>query len=281
MSDTIIAEPPQWHINAASHQGPRVENQDNYLIIHPNGHYQYLYNETLKKGYLSDWPVDHVRLVVADGMGGHNNGRQASESVIKALLKLDFQAEEDQLRKAILGIHNQLFEQFHQGAKTPGSTLVIAEITPDGQALIANIGDSRAYLCQAGAWSLVTQDHTVTEFMYRDDEIDKARYDQQSHRNTNQIVQAMIFGSVGILANKEGIKTNQHVQGLRIDQQDIIRLNIATGDVLMLASDGLWSGVQHYQPDAISGEVDDYVQQQLSLALERTRDNVTLCCYQP
>ncbi|MCK5918900.1 MAG: protein phosphatase 2C domain-containing protein, partial [Cocleimonas sp.] len=166
--DTIIspiepeleADPnPHWQIIAASDRGPRQENQDNYLVISLQGEYEYLQDEKKQRGTLDHWSSGCFRLVVADGMGGHNNGRQASEAVVKALLTLKFQTDPQQLRDELLKIHNQLFEQFHQGVRTPGSTLVMADIDADGHAVIANIGDSRAYLYQKEKWTLLSRDH--------------------------------------------------------------------------------------------------------------------------
>lgn len=142
-------------------------------------------------------------------------------------------------------IHNRLFKQFHQGARTPGSTLVMADINPNGSALIANIGDSRAYLYDGKVWKSLTKDHTVLEFAYRDNEINQQDYTQGLLANTSRIVQAMIFGSSGIITNDEGKKTRQHLQELRIElDKDVFTQKIEVGEVLMLASDGLWSGIE-------------------------------------
>ena len=279
--DTITENPtnPTYQLYADSQCGPRAENQDNYLIINTEGHYQHLQNEAITTGQLKNWQADSVRLVIADGMGGHNNGRQVAEAVILALLQLPFQTSPKQLRAELIKIHNQLFAQFHQGAKTPGSTLVMADIGPDGQALIANIGDSRAYLYQQYNWKQLTKDHTVLEFAYRDQEISADEYRKGLLVNTNRIVQAMSFGSSGIIPNSEGVKTPQHLPDLRIDldADDIFTLQIKTGDVLMLVSDGLWSGVEKYTPDKINNGVEQYIKQQMENGLKTARDNITLC----
>ena len=280
MDDKLEKLSQNWQINAISHRGPRAENQDNYLVIHADGQYEQLKNEEIKKGTIENWPQGHIRIAVADGMGGHNNGRQAAEAVIDALLQLEYQSEPEALQKALFTLHDELFEQFHQGAKTPGSTLVMVDISPTGKALIANIGDSRAYLHHNAQWKLLTKDHTALEFAYRDGEIDTELYAKNRIINTNHIAQALVFGSSGIIKNSEGIKNTQHLQALRIEieENDIFIQQLEQGDVLMLASDGLWSGVEQYIPDKNNVGMEGYVKQQIEIALENSKDNITVCC---
>lgn len=290
-TDTIISQPiedfepiesyPQCQLIPASDRGPREENQDNYLIINTQGQCEYLLNENKYHHTLEDWPKGHIRLAIADGMGGHNNGRQAAEAVVLALLKLDFQTKPEAFRKALFNIHNKLFSQFHQGARTPGSTLVIADIDPKGNAVIANIGDSRAYLYRDNKWQLITTDHSEAEFAYRDNEISEEIYKRSLQHNTNRIVQAMIFGSSGIIANQAGIKQKQHIQELRIELgKDIFKQQIKLGDILMLASDGLWSGRKNnLSPSPINTELTHYASQQMNDALKTTRDNTSFLLY--
>lgn len=286
--DTLISpiEPetatePNWQLIAASDKGPRTENQDNYLVITPQGQYEYLLDEKKKSGTVDNWPEGYFRLVIADGMGGHNNGRQASEAVVQALLKMAFQTDPERLRDELLKIHHQLFSQFHQGARTPGSTLVMADIAPDGHAIIANIGDSRAYLYQDTRWKLLSRDHSEAEFAYRDKEITEHAYAKSLLQNTNRIVQAMIFGSSGIIADSSGIKHKQHLQELRIElEKDVFTQQIKKGDVLMLASDGVWSGRENYLvPATIDTDLGNYAAQQRQDALKVARDNVSFILY--
>jgi serine/threonine protein phosphatase PrpC len=284
--DTIISQPvppSPAQLIALSDQGPREENQDNYLIIDAEGRCEYLLDEKKQSGVVSNWSKGHYRLAVADGMGGHNNGRQAAEAVVKALLTLEIQTDPKQLRDALLTIHNRLFGAFHQGARTPGSTLVIADIDPEGNAVIANIGDSRVYLHRGAAWELLTTDHNEAEFAYRDGEISEESYAKRLLQNTNHIKQAMIFGSSGIIANDAGIKHHQHIQALRVElEKDVFTQQLEQGDVLMLASDGVWSGQDGYaSPAPITTDLNHYGAQQMQDALTTTRDNVSFVIYSP
>jgi serine/threonine protein phosphatase PrpC len=91
----------------------------------------------------------------------------------------------------------------------------------------------------------------------------------------------MIFGSSGILANQAGIKQRQHIQELRIElDKDVFIQQIKVGDVLMLASDGVWSGHESYtSPPPVDIELNHYAVQQMKNALKTTRDNISFLLY--
>lgn len=283
--DTIITssnstppEKPRWQLIALSECGPRVENQDNYLTIDTQGEYQHLENQKITTGTIKNWQKDHIRLAVADGMGGHNNGRQAAEALIKHLKTLPFQDNCQQLKQQIIKIHQQLFKQYHQGTKTPGSTLVMADINKYGKATIINIGDSRAYIYHQQTWTQLSKDHTQQEFAWRDAEISDKQYHKGLLQNSNQIVQAIGFGSSGIIPNSEGNKTYQHHSDLRIEiEKDIFQYQLKQYDVLMLASDGIWSGKQAFVPTNIAKtELQTYSQKQIADSELTATDNLTL-----
>jgi len=272
---------PERQVFVLSVAGVRAENQDNYLYINAEGSYQYLYDQAPTTGNLQNWHHGGIRLVVADGMGGHNNGRQASEALIQALLELPFQRNAESLKDAIIAIHLRLFQRFHQGAKTPGSTLVLVDIDQDGKASMINIGDSRLYhyrQAELQSWKQLSKDHTQSEFAWRDGEISDDTYFKSLQTNTNQIAQAVGFGSSGIIPNQAGIKTRQHQQALRIDSQhqDILDFKVQEGDFLLLATDGVWSGKKSYVPVAPNDDLEAYVREQVRKSLEDSTDNITL-----
>ena len=254
--DTIISFTEEdifsFDLSAKSEAGMREENQDNYLLVYPDGKCEYLKNETTQQNRINNWPIGCVRMAVADGMGGHDFGRQAAEAVINGLLELPFQSNPQELKEALLTIHRKLYKQFYNGAKTPGSTLVMADITANGQAVIANIGDSRIYLYSSRGWYQLSRDHTIIEFAYRDNEIKFEDYSNYIQQNTGQIAQAMGFGSSGIIVNEDGLKRRKHIEDLRIDVGlDVKTINLQEGDVLLLASDGIWDNQEKYSPSDI------------------------------
>jgi PPM family protein phosphatase len=108
-----------------------------------------------------------VLVAVADGMGGHKAGEVASalaiEALQRALAAADPAATADALLTdgALLG-NRTIWEAASADVDKEGmgTTLVSALLTGDGLAVIANVGDSRAYVVAAGTATLVTVDHT-------------------------------------------------------------------------------------------------------------------------
>jgi len=267
-----------FQIAAVSDRGRRDENQDNYLLIDSQGQCQTLRDQAVHHQHLLNWPDGCCRLAVADGMGGHKNGRLASETLTAALLALPFQHLAASLRAALLALQADLFAQFYQGAATPGSTLTLADIAADGSVLIAHIGDSRAYLWQHD-WRQLTLDHTRSEFAWRNRQIDQAAYQQALRTPQNALAQAMIYGSSSIILDSDGSITPGRHASLRLDAEDLCTVALAPGDVLVIASDGLWAHRPDNQIDwpAPTGQIlQPWLQTQLDAALAgSSSDNLT------
>ena len=128
----------------------REANEDALLAVRPDG---------ARDG--------QVLVAVADGMGGHKAGEVAAalavDSLRRALDETDASTTADALLTAGAKLGNRTI--WDAAAVDPdkegmGTTLVCALLTSDGQAVIANVGDSRAYAFIGGAATLTTSDHT-------------------------------------------------------------------------------------------------------------------------
>ena len=243
----MFKAPVKWELVATSNCGFKNENQDNYLMIYDDGLAEYMEDEAIVKEMTKDWKMGCVRLVVADGVGGHKNGRAASEALITALKHLPFQSEAETLRANLLKLHNNLHKKFGKGEKTPGSTLVIADIDSEGNATIGSIGDSRAYRLKVNKSIALTRDQTIAEYAWRDKEINVEEYEKSRQATTNVLAQAMIFGSSGIIPDKKGRKLIRHNAFIRLDYRDVFKVKLELGEGLLLASDGLWAHTENNQ----------------------------------
>lgn len=105
--------------------------------------------------------------LVADGMGGHNDGNVASSMIAEAVsafgeadktpnLVHNFQLEIDSVNRRLLAISNG------DNALLVGST-VVALIIADDTFSCLWAGDSRCYLIRAGSISQVSHDHTEVQ----------------------------------------------------------------------------------------------------------------------
>ena len=137
--------------------------------------------------------------VVCDGMGGAEGGHIASSLAvetfmqeIRALLRADMTA--GQLRelasfcvaKANTAVYQRaLQDPAYQGM---GTTLVSA-VAGERDAVICNIGDSRAYLIHNGEMTRITHDHSVVQTLVENGDI--TAEEARTHPNRNLITRAL------------------------------------------------------------------------------------------
>ena len=107
---------------------------------------------------------------VADGMGGHNGGEIASGQTRDGILRElqgktpDRQALEDAVKKVNLEIWGR---QEKDAALTGMGTTLTLLWPGEKEMLIAQVGDSRAYLIRDGKMRQVTEDHSLVGDMVR------------------------------------------------------------------------------------------------------------------
>jgi len=115
----------------------------------------------LDRGDIGVWAV-------ADGMGGHENGRWASSAVVASLAGVSLQGElvgdTDRIADAIHSANATIHATAEAAGKRMGSTVVVLHICGERfQCYWA--GDSRIYLLRAGQLVQLTRDHTQVEDM--------------------------------------------------------------------------------------------------------------------
>lgn len=171
--------------------------------------------------------VDQERgfYLVLDGMGGHQGGRTASHTGCKVAAEilergLDKGFEPGQLlvdsvKAAGAQIHldaNRNSELHGMGTTFVGIVLVSPQL-----ALIAHVGDSRAYLMRDHRLSRLTEDHTVVAELVALGKLTPA----QAHNHPHSSVLSRNLG------------------GLHTTNVDITEVELLPGDRLLLCSDGL------------------------------------------
>ncbi len=173
--------------------------------------------------------------VVADGMGGHENGDVASGIVVEEFARL---AEEgyDPTRgaeavTAVLEASQRRISDYAASGgpgprRTPGTTVVAALLVEDDGApawLLANLGDSRIYAVAGGRLRQVSVDHSVVQELVDSGEITAS----EAHGHPERHVITRALG------------------GQRPERPDFFVLPLTEVDRLLLCSDG------------VSGLVDD------------------------
>jgi serine/threonine protein phosphatase PrpC len=169
-------------------------------------------------------------LVLCDGMGGHEGGREASMLAVETIFRYFAVAAErpdiprgvrarEVLQEAIGTANHEVFSlSTAKGAARPGSTLVAALLHPLGTD-VAHVGDSRCYLVHEGHVRQVTRDHSMVQQL-----VDAGALTAEQavgHPDANMITRAL-----GMAATVE-VELQRHAVAHE------------TGDVFVLCSDGL------------------------------------------
>ena len=123
-------------------------------------------------------------LVLCDGMGGHQAGEIASQFVTYELQKrfeeenlIEINRAESWLRSNIKEINFQLYNyaQENEDYRGMGTTLVCA-IIYDKQVVVANVGDSRAYVINQRQMDQITSDHSFVNHLVMTDKLLKMKH---------------------------------------------------------------------------------------------------------
>lgn len=149
------SEFPSLSIGAASDVGRvRDENEDAY------GHFM-----------SEDVDGEHL-FVVADGMGGHVRGREASTTTVAVVNEAFFSERSgsvlDRLRRAFHRANNRVYvaSEANEGTGVMGTTVTALALV-EGSVYIGHVGDSRAYRYRPDGGRQLTEDHTFVRELQR------------------------------------------------------------------------------------------------------------------
>ena len=203
--------------------------------------------------------------VVCDGMGGVSGGQVASEICVEKVSEaikrsyrkgITLSSAKNLLTTAINAANSAVFKEAQENIELKGmGTTVVAVLVLDSIAVVAHVGDSRAYLINDEI-NQITKDHSFVQLL-----IDTGKITEEEakvHPDRNVITRA-----VGI----------EHVVDVEIDIVDI-----NDNDKLLICTDGL----NGYVPDAdILKIIKEYGDSSTEKLVETAnnaggRDNVTV-----
>lgn len=141
--------------------------------------------------------------LVCDGMGGVHGGQLAStmaadmvsEKIKKCYnVSMSVSSLENLLLSAITTANVTVFDRGDVDDSLRGmGTTIVAAVVKNGEACVAHVGDSRAYIINAGKKiTQVTKDHSLVQQMLDFGEITKQEY--ENHPSKNIITRAMGVG---------------------------------------------------------------------------------------
>ncbi|MEP7200772.1 MAG: protein phosphatase 2C domain-containing protein [Chloroflexota bacterium] len=204
--------------------------------------------------------------IVADGMGGHEQGehasalaaRTAADELLRRLVGPATRGEtgnvplHEAMRAAVLEAHNRV----RRDVPGAGTTLTVALIVDEILA-IGHVGDSRAYLCRDGQVEQLTHDHSLVARLVEMGQTTEEEAAVDPRRN-------YLLRALG--------------QGESLDV-DFAFQSFAPGSRLLLCCDGLWGQVSLADITRIMQQsVDPYVACQQLIELANAAggpDNIT------
>jgi len=126
--------------------------------------------------------------VLADGVGGAAYGEVASKYAADLVLFEYFQNTNQEIGERLVQAFLKANQDIHQYAEESGrytkmATTLVAASIQDNKLIIANVGDSRAYLLRGGKIKQLTRDHSVVAEMVRSGEMSEEEAQVSSIRN--------------------------------------------------------------------------------------------------
>lgn len=204
-------------------------------------------------------------LVVADGMGGHAKGEEASKIALNTISKTvipELLSEIPLTELLKIGIQNanqDILDYIDKNPETSGmGTTSVCAIVKDNEVYLANVGDSRAYVISDDEIRRVTKDHSYVQELVDSGEITEE--ESREHPKKNVITKA-----VGIMSSVE---------------PDMMRLTLDPDESLLLCCDGVIAHLDDNDIHKIINDSDDpqnACQKIVDLANERGgSDNISL-----
>lgn len=207
--------------------------------------------------------------IVADGMGGHAGGQEASRIATETirdylLANWDSDNSSEQLLEESISKANQAIiqdQRTHPERSDMGTTVVVVLLREqDGQPWCAHVGDSRLYRLRGAKLDQITEDHTWVARALREGELsaDQVRYHPWRH------VLSKCLGREDLYRNQISVQP----------------IEVQAGDRLLLCSDGLTEELPDsliaYQLKSVRS-CHKVVQSLIDLAKEKGgRDNITV-----
>lgn len=169
--------------------------------------------------------------VVCDGMGGHEAGEIASEIAVNVISgSAPEYPDASELGQAVEEANLAIMRAAAEGVGRVGmGTTCTAAMLQGERLVVAQVGDSRAYLLHDGNIQQLTRDHSLVADLVEAGHItpEEARFHPQ---------RSVITRALG---------SDPHMR------PDLYEINVQTDDRLLLCSDGLYSMVDDYTIEGI------------------------------
>lgn len=171
------------------------------------------------------WPNGFALAVLSDGMGGAVHGEIASQEILKGFTDSFCASEEDdldvRLHDSVLATNEHIarYIEAEPACHGMGGTLVATAFT--GEHLYwASVGDSPLWLLRGNRITRINQDHS-------------------KKAELQQLVAAGMMAEEDIAVHPQRNQLTSAVMGFNIESIDVNHLTLQSGDLLLVASDGV------------------------------------------
>ena len=169
---TAASQRPVMEARIGAHSDPgkvRSNNEDSLVIFDLRGGKPVAPSATI----VAPLQAPGLLLIVADGMGGMKSGELASKMAVtdfpNAFVKRMGKVKEENsaaLGEALKEVHKKIFTTAQSSSEMKGmGTTMTALLLREDHVLVAQVGDSRAYLGRRNKVTQITRDQTVWESM--------------------------------------------------------------------------------------------------------------------
>lgn len=228
--------------------------------------------------FIPDKAGERVSLaVVADGIGGHRAGEQASKTAVNKVV--DFFASNRSrnilrnLDKAFIAANREILDKAAANPDWEGmGTTMAAIVIMDNRLYVANVGDSRVYLIRGNRIRQLTVDHTWAQ-----EAIEAGRLTpEEAMRHPNRNVINRYLGIKPEVKVDFRLRFGDDKDADQTDKNQALQLE--AGDRILLCTDGLTDVVQD---NALKAAVKKYTPQKAAeqlVKMARARsgpDNIT------
>ncbi len=214
----------------------------------------------------------HPLLVVCDGMGGAAAGEVASKIAVDVVVAEMREAPASgeravfarHLRRAVRTANRRVFDESHRDWKLRGMGTTLSACGLVGNELvIAQVGDSRAYILRGSTMVQVTRDQSVVSALLHAGRITEE--EAENFAQANVILQALgvqddVDVALSVVELRRGDRLMMCSDGLHgpVDQEDLLEL-LQESDTPRVAADALIDAARDAGgPDNITAIVADY-----------------------
>jgi len=165
--------------------------------------------------------------VIADGMGGGNEGELAAQTTLDAILAYCENSPSENIAEMLVGAISSANTKVssNPALNGAGSTAVVVVIK-NNTLYVANVGDSRAYLVRNSELYQLTTDHTKGYMALREGKLTSEEIKKWSKRD-----------DLGVFVGQQSsIVVDTRI---RYEGKQIATLELKQGDGIILCSDGL------------------------------------------